>query len=139
MTVSQAMRRTAGRTIQRRVATVALGLGLAAGLATGRAHADAPLPVAPAAQAAPVAPPRPPDATHPASKIHYASQAMGTSIDVWLWTADERAAAQASEAVFNEMKRLDLEMSNWKPSSDVSQINAAAGVKPVPVSDETFA
>jgi thiamine biosynthesis lipoprotein len=60
-------------------------------------------------------------------------------VDVWLWTADEGAAARAAEAVFNEMKRLDLEMSNWKPTSDVSQINAAAGVKPVQVSEETFA
>ena len=135
MTASEAIRRTAGRTLQRRIATAALGLGLAAGLAAGRAHADPP-PVAPAA---PVAPPRPSDATHPASKIHYAGQAMGTTVDVYLWTADERAAAQAAEAVFNEMKRLDLEMSNWKPTSDVSQINAAAGVKPVQVSDETFA
>jgi FAD:protein FMN transferase len=139
MTVSQAMRRTPGRTIQRRVAATALGLGLAAGPATGRVHAGAPLPVAPAAQPAQVAPRRPPDPTHPASKIHYASQAMGTSVDVWLWTADERAAAQAAEAVFDEMKRLDLEMSNWKPTSDVSQINTAAGVKPVQVSEETFA
>jgi thiamine biosynthesis lipoprotein len=138
MTVSQAMRRTAGRTIRRGIATVALGLGLA-GPATGRAGAGAPLPAAPAGQAAQVAPPRPPDATHPASKIHYADQAMGTTVDVYLWTADERAAAQAAEAVFDEMKRLDLEMSNWKPASDVSRINTAAGVKPVQVSDETFA
>ncbi|HEX8110932.1 MAG TPA: FAD:protein FMN transferase [Kofleriaceae bacterium] len=119
---------------------MALGLGAAAGLAagpmTGRAHAD---PAAPVTPAVPVEPPHPPDATHPATKIHYASQAMGTNIEVWLWTADERAAAQAAEAVFDEMKRLDLEMSNWKPASDVSQINAAAGARPVKVSDETYA
>jgi thiamine biosynthesis lipoprotein len=139
MTASQAMRRTAGRALQRRVVTAALGLGLAAGLTTGRAHADPPLPVAPADHAAAVAPPRPPDATHPASKIHYASGAMGTTIDVYLWTADERAAAQAAEAVFDEMKRLDQEMSNFLPDSDVSKINDAAGAKPVQVSDETFA
>ena len=123
--------------IRRQIAGLALGLGIAAALAagplTGRAHADPPAP------AAPVVPPRAPDATHPATKIHYSDLAMGTTIDVWLWTADERAAAQAAEAVFNEMKRLDQEMSNWKPASDVSQINAAAGTRPVKVSDETYA
>jgi thiamine biosynthesis lipoprotein len=144
MTSGQAMRRAGWPSIQRRIgrriARVALGLGAAAGLAAGPmtrpAHADPPPPGAPVATAAP---PRPPDATHPASKIHYADLAMGTSIDVWLWTADERAAAQAAEAVFNEMKRLDLEMSNWKPASDVSRINAAAGTRPVKVSDESYA
>jgi thiamine biosynthesis lipoprotein len=143
MTAGQAMRRTGGPAPHRRIGRqiwrrIALGLGAAAGLAAGPmtrpAHAEAP-----AATAAPAAPPRPPDATHPATKIHYADLAMGTTIDVWLWTADERAAAQVAEAVFNEMKRLDLEMSNWKPASDVSQINAGAGIRPVRVSDETYA
>ncbi|HEX3757745.1 MAG TPA: FAD:protein FMN transferase [Kofleriaceae bacterium] len=119
--------------IPRRLATLVLvlvlGLGAAlAGPAAGRAGADP----------APVAPPKPPDASHPASKVQYSDVSMGTDVRIWLWTADERAAAQAAEAVFNEMKRLDLEMSNWKPASDVSQINVNAGVKPVRVSDETY-
>jgi thiamine biosynthesis lipoprotein len=73
------------------------------------------------------------------SKLQYADHAMGTNITVWLWTADERAAAQAAEAVFNEMKRLDKEMTTWDPKSEVSQINTAAGDKPVKVSAETYA
>jgi len=119
--------------IPRRLATLALGAALGLG---GPAQAD---PAAPAAPAVAPVPPKPPDATHPASKVQYSDQAMGTEVRVWLWTADERAAAQAAEAVFNEMKRLDQEMSNWKPASDVSQINVAAGVRPVKVSDETYA
>lgn len=142
MTAGQTIRRTVRPAIQRRSAVVALGLGAAAGLVAGPALAD-PLPARAAPIAAPgasqIAPPRPPDATHPASKIQYSDRAMGTYVAVWLWTADERAAAQAAEAVFDEMKRLDLEMSNWKRTSDVSQINDAAGARPVKVSDETYA
>jgi thiamine biosynthesis lipoprotein len=79
------------------------------------------------------------------TKIQYAGQAMGTNVTVWLWTADERGAARAAEAVFNEMKRLDQEMTTWPPRaegespSEVFQINAAAGTAPVAVSVETFA
>ncbi|HET7500746.1 MAG TPA: FAD:protein FMN transferase, partial [Kofleriaceae bacterium] len=98
-----------------------------------------------AAMLAPVGPARaeqPTTAAAPApagkpTKIQYADTAMGPTVTVWLWTADERGAAQAAEAVFNEMKRLDKEMTTWDPASEVSQINAAAGDKPVKVSAET--
>jgi thiamine biosynthesis lipoprotein len=73
------------------------------------------------------------------TKVQYADHAMGTNVTVWMWTADERGAAQAAEAVFDEMKRLDKEMTTWLPTSEVSQINTAAGVKPVKVSAETYA
>jgi FAD:protein FMN transferase len=73
------------------------------------------------------------------TKVQYADHAMGTNVTVWMWTADERGAAQAAEAVFDEMKRLDREMTTWLPTSEVSQINTAAGVKPVKVSAETYA
>jgi len=84
-------------------------------------------------------------ASHAATKIQYADHAMGTNVTVWLWTADERGAAQAAEAVFGEMKRLDKEMTTWdprtpgEPPSEVWQINAAAGDKPIKVSAETYA
>jgi thiamine biosynthesis lipoprotein len=73
------------------------------------------------------------------SKVQYTDHAMGTNVTVWLWTADERAAAQAAEAVFGEMKRLDKEMTTWTQTSEVSQINAAAGDRPVKISAETYA
>jgi thiamine biosynthesis lipoprotein len=91
----------------------------------------------------------PPPAARVPTKIQYADHAMGTNVTVWLWTADERGAAQAAEAVFGEMKRLDKEMTTWEPKSDdtgqpqprsdVVQVNDAAGDKPVKVSAETFA
>jgi FAD:protein FMN transferase len=75
----------------------------------------------------------------PPTKVQYSDHAMGTNVTVWLWTSDERGAAQASEAVFAEMKRLDKEMTTWLATSEVSQVNTAAGEKPVKVSAETFA
>lgn len=72
-------------------------------------------------------------------KLTYSDQAMGTQVSVWFWTDREADAAQAAEAMFAEMKRLDAAMTTWRPDSDVSRINAAAGEKPVIVSDETRA
>ncbi|MBA3540713.1 MAG: FAD:protein FMN transferase [Deltaproteobacteria bacterium] len=78
-------------------------------------------------------------AAPPDQKFVFDGKAMGTTVSVWFWTDDETRAAKAAADVFAEMKRLDLEMSNWVPESDVSKINAAAGGKPVVVSAETFA
>ncbi len=72
-------------------------------------------------------------------KLTYSDKAMGTSVSVWFWTDREADAAKAAEAMFKEIKRLDLEMTTWKDDSEISQINTAAGVKPVTVSDETIA
>jgi thiamine biosynthesis lipoprotein len=83
-----------------------------------------------AVQAAPATPDR---------KFTYTGSAMGTIVTVFLWTDDEPKAAKAADDVFAEMKRLDGVMTTWTPDSEVSQINTAAGKKPVKVSDETFA
>lgn len=77
-------------------------------------------------------------ATSQRGKVTYSDEAMGTKISVWFWTDRQTDAARAAEALFAEMKRLDLEMTTWRPDSDVSRINAAAGVKPVVVSNETL-
>jgi len=64
---------------------------------------------------------------------------MGTVVNVWIWGEDGVAAQKSADAVFAEMKRLDKEMTTWDPASEVSQINTAAGEKPVAVSAETYA
>ncbi|HEY6035068.1 MAG TPA: FAD:protein FMN transferase, partial [Kofleriaceae bacterium] len=78
-------------------------------------------------------------ATAAPGKLTYSDKAMGTSVSVWFWTDREADAAKAAEAMFGEIKRLDKEMTTWLPDSDLSKINAAAGDKPVKVSDETLA
>ena len=72
-------------------------------------------------------------------KLTYTGKAMGTTVSLWFWTDKQEDAAKAAEAVFGEMKRLDMEMTTWTPASEVSKINTAAGGKPVVVSEETFA
>jgi len=74
----------------------------------------------------------------PDHKLEYHGKAMGTTISIYFWTDDEVKAAKAAEAVFNEMKRIDGVMTTWTADSEVSRINAAAGDKPVAVSEETF-
>jgi thiamine biosynthesis lipoprotein len=61
---------------------------------------------------------------------------MGSEVHLTAWTADERAALSAFEAVFDEFDRLDALMSVWKEGSDIERLNRAAGEKPVPVSPE---
>ncbi len=71
-------------------------------------------------------------------KLVYTETAMGTAVQVTLWSDDEDAATRGAQAVFAEFRRLDEMMTTWTPDSEVSRINAAAGGKPVTVSDETF-
>jgi thiamine biosynthesis lipoprotein len=58
---------------------------------------------------------------------------MGSEVHLTAWTADERAATSAFEAVFDEFDRLDALMSVWKEGSELERINRAAGDKPVPI------
>ncbi len=61
---------------------------------------------------------------------------MGSSLRLTAWTTDEAATRQAFDAVFAEFERLEAQMTTWRDGSDVSRINAAAGVQPVPVAPE---
>ncbi len=70
--------------------------------------------------------------------ITYKSKAMGTNVTLWLWTDRQEEAAKVAQAVETEMKRLDAEMTTWTPDSEISKVIAAAGMKPVKVSDETI-
>ena len=74
-----------------------------------------------------------------ADKVHLRAQAMGTVVDLTIWTADRAGAEQAARAVFDEFRRLEALMSTWIEDSEVSRINRAAGRKAVPVSDEVLA
>jgi thiamine biosynthesis lipoprotein len=61
---------------------------------------------------------------------------MGTRITVELW-ADDKAQGQAAiEAVLAEMRRIDESMSTYKPTSEVSMVNARAAQGPLKISPE---
>jgi thiamine biosynthesis lipoprotein len=63
---------------------------------------------------------------------------MGTRISVELW-ADDKAQGQAAiEAVLADMRRIDESMSTYKPTSEVSMVNARAAQGPVKISPELY-
>src|SRR5271154_479426 len=63
---------------------------------------------------------------------------MGTRITVELWAEDKEKANQAIEAVLQEMRHIDDSMSTYKPTSEVSQVNAHAADGPMRISKELF-
>lgn len=63
---------------------------------------------------------------------------MGTRITVELYHDDDQAATDAIAAVMAEMRRIDEDMSPYKPDSELSLINREAAEHPVRVSEELF-
>jgi FAD:protein FMN transferase len=63
---------------------------------------------------------------------------MGTRIIVELWTEDRAKGEEAIDAVLAEMRHIDESMSTYKPTSEVSQVNAHAADGPMPISKELF-
>ena len=63
---------------------------------------------------------------------------MGTRITVELWVDDPAAADPANEAVLAAMRHVDETMSTYKPTSEVSQVNARAADGPMHISRELF-
>jgi thiamine biosynthesis lipoprotein len=63
---------------------------------------------------------------------------MGTRITVELWADDAAQADAANEAVLVEMRHIDASMSTYKPSSEISQVNAKAADGPMHISQELF-
>ena len=77
-------------------------------------------------------------ASQQAGLVARSGLAMGSSLSLMAWTADQDGANQAFDAVFKEFDRLDHLLSVWKEGSDVLAINAAAGDHPVKASPETI-
>ncbi len=63
---------------------------------------------------------------------------MGTRITVELWSEDKKSADEAIEAVLQEMRHVDESMSTYKPTSEVSVVNASAASAPMHISKELF-
>ncbi|ULA63772.1 MAG: FAD:protein FMN transferase [Nitrospira sp.] len=71
--------------------------------------------------------------------IKRAQMHMGTVVSITAVAADTTAAQAAIEAGFHEIKRLEQLLSTWIATSELSQVNAAAGRGPVSVGQETLA
>ena len=71
-------------------------------------------------------------------RLESSVQAMGSTYSVVLYGADREQLEEAAELAFAEAKRLDEELSNYKPESPWSQVNRFAAERPVPVPAELF-
>lgn len=63
---------------------------------------------------------------------------MGTRIVVEVWSEDKEKGNACIDAVLDEMRRIDANMSTYKPDSELSRVNAEAAKHPVKVSRELF-
>ncbi|MBX3190875.1 MAG: FAD:protein FMN transferase [Labilithrix sp.] len=128
-------------------ALLAIALSIAAAACRDQPGPTAPpLPAEPPAPVSANAPSTTPsaDAGGPfvAERIHGEGVAMGTHLAYAAYTtpaADAKKTREAFEAATAEIKRVEAVMTTWRPDSEISKINAAAGKSAVAVSDETLA
>jgi thiamine biosynthesis lipoprotein len=68
-------------------------------------------------------------------------RAMGTHLAFTAFTTptnDEAKVRSAFSAATEEIRRLEAMMTTWRPDSELSRVNDAAGISPVPVGQETY-
>jgi thiamine biosynthesis lipoprotein len=124
----------------RRVALACSALALvlsncspASGTAEGTG-ADAP--AAPTATPAPAAPAAGPE---PYSPYKETRELMSTVMGITVLDTPEPEARRAVDAAFRAMVELEAVLSEWRPDSEISRINQAAGLAPVKVGPHTLA
>jgi len=101
----------------------------------GKAAATPPAPVTPAPTTAP--PPTAAPAEQPLYKR--TREQMGTVISITVVGAETPVMRDAVEAAFVEIDKLEQALSEWRPDSEISRINAAAGERAVEVGPDTMA
>lgn len=70
--------------------------------------------------------------------VRYEGVAMGSSVEIEVFGADQALCERAVKAARDEIDRLDRMMTDWKPESPLMDVNRAAGIKPVKVPPELF-
>ncbi|MBH0188470.1 MAG: FAD:protein FMN transferase [Nitrospira sp.] len=70
--------------------------------------------------------------------VKRAQMHMGTLVTITAVAPDKDVGYKAIQAGFNEIKRLEGLLSTWIPESELSQVNAESGRRPVAVSRETL-
>jgi FAD:protein FMN transferase len=91
----------------------------------------------PLAVAAADAPARPAVKTD-ALRLESSAVAMGSAYSVAVYGDDRTRMEEAVDAAFEEVRRLDQMLSNYKPESELSEINRFAAERPVTVTPEMF-
>jgi FAD:protein FMN transferase len=81
----------------------------------------------------------PAEAEEPGTDLTRSRPMMGTVYRITVTGAPQERAERAVRAAFDEMARLEEVLSEWRASSEISKVNAAAGERPVQVGDDTLA
>lgn len=71
-------------------------------------------------------------------RLEASAQAMGSTYSVVLYDPDRNRMEAAAEDAFEEARRLDALLSNYRPESEWSTVNREAAEHPVTVSAELF-
>jgi FAD:protein FMN transferase len=71
-------------------------------------------------------------------RVEQALDAMGTAYVVVAYGDGAEKVQAAIEASFEEVRRVDRLLSNYRPGSELSKLNRYAADRPVPVSEELF-
>lgn len=66
------------------------------------------------------------------------SEVMSTLVTITVVSDSKDNAETAIDAAFDAIRALETSMSFWTKTSEIAEINAKAGIKPVPVSVDTF-
>ena len=74
----------------------------------------------------------------PLLRLEKSADAMGSTYTVDLYGADRIQMEAAADAAFDEVRRLDELLSNYRPDSEWSQVNRRAAQEPMKVSPELF-
>lgn len=70
--------------------------------------------------------------------FHEARPAMGTTFEIYLYADGDARATELFEAAFDEIERVEAALSNYRPSSELSRINASAATRDVVTDPEVF-
>src|SRR6266446_711911 len=71
-------------------------------------------------------------------RLEASVEAMGSTYSLVLYGEDRSRLEGASEDAFEEVRRLDRMLSNYRPDSEWSEVNRHAAERPVKVSAELF-
>lgn len=71
-------------------------------------------------------------------RLEASLDAMGTTYSVVLYGEDRDRLDLAADAAFEEARRLDRQLSHYRPASELSEVNRWAAERPVKVTPELF-
>jgi thiamine biosynthesis lipoprotein len=71
-------------------------------------------------------------------RLEKSADAMGATYSIALYGYDRVQMEAAADAAFDEVRRLDELLSNYRPESQWSEVNRDAALRPVKVSPELF-